>query len=185
MTFLIRPATDTDIPAIVDTLWAVQQDSQGVYPPRHLAPDRGAVQSWLERYPMQVRLVAVDMDDATVVGHVGIVAAEDTDPDLPKWFAEHDAPVAASDLLELTRLFVAPRARRAGVGKLLLDAATNHIIDLGYRPALCVMDTQEAARALYLRSGWEALGTFVGLSGRVNHLLLGPKNRVKERAANG
>src|SRR4029077_3319102 len=87
--------------------------------------------------------------------------------------------------MELTRLFVSPPARGRGVGKLLLDAATNFIIDQHRRPALCVLDTQVAARALYENEGWEELGEFIGVSGRLNYVFLGPERKVSQDESPG
>ena len=54
-------------------------------------------------------------------------------------------------------LFVALRARRRGVGRLLLEVAVEHCRAEGLRPVLDVVPAHEAAVALYSEAGWQVL----------------------------
>jgi len=57
------------------------------------------------------------------------------------------------------RLFVAPWARRRGVGGALLARAAVEALDLGRRPVLDVVTKDTAAIALYRREGWVEAGS--------------------------
>jgi len=58
-------------------------------------------------------------------------------------------------LAEVTRLFVAPTARGLGLGRRLLDQATQTAHSLEAWPVLGVVaDGRESAACLYLASGW-------------------------------
>jgi cystathionine gamma-synthase len=160
----IRPYREGDLSAVAAALLDVRND-RGTYLPPYVEASLTGVSEWLQRYPALRRWVAVD--GGVVVGHVQVVASADTDPDLPRFLDDH-TDVRPDDCLEVARLFVAPSSRRAGVGRALLDAATDFIVASGYRPALCVLTTQSEAAALYRESGWVERGSFVGVSGVEN-----------------
>jgi GNAT superfamily N-acetyltransferase len=69
--------------------------------------------------------------------------------------------VEATRLGVVARLLVAPDARRAGMGRLLLERAASEAHDRGLRPILDVTTRFEAAVSLYERSGWQRLGAVV------------------------
>ncbi|MFE1171124.1 GNAT family N-acetyltransferase [Streptomyces sp. NPDC058773] len=78
------------------------------------------------------------------------------------WVAEKDGAVAGHVALcgaEVSRLYVAPAARGAGVGGRLLRAVEAEAAARGLRPVLVVKSTDTAARALYERLGWLRRGT--------------------------
>jgi len=166
----IRSYAPSDLPALTAILKGIR-DHDGGYPPAYIGDEDEAIAQWLDRYPAEWRLVAVE--DGRVVGHVQVVEMADTDPDLPD-FLTTDGRVEPSSCAEITRLFVDPGSRRHGVGRALLAAASERIEQAGARPALCVLTTQEAARELYRSAGWLEIGTFVGVSGVVNHALVAP-----------
>ena len=63
---------------------------------------------------------------------------------------------AAARILILNDLFVAPDARRSGVGKSLLSAAANYGKEIGaVRLTLSTEVTNESAQALYEAEGWK------------------------------
>lgn len=66
--------------------------------------------------------------------------------------------VEASRLAVVARLFVAPRARRRGVGKALLSAASARAWQLGRHPVLDVVGGGSNATALYEAAGWRQVG---------------------------
>jgi GNAT superfamily N-acetyltransferase len=94
-------------------------------------------------------------EDGEVVGHVALhprshsevvhVASEATG--LPE---DHHAVIA--------RLLVAPRARRQGVGRGLLDVAAAEARARGLRPVLDVVTAYHGAMRLYEQSGWTRAG---------------------------
>lgn len=74
-----------------------------------------------------------------------------------------DVAVSATGLDEdriamVARLFVAPAARRQGVGRTLLERATDEAMRLGRRAVLDVVEEHRAAIALYEDCGWTLLG---------------------------
>lgn len=73
------------------------------------------------------------------------------------WVAEADGTVAGHAALcgrEISRLYVAPAARGAGLGRRLLRTAEAAATARGLRPVLEVKTTDTAAIALYERLGW-------------------------------
>lgn len=78
------------------------------------------------------------------------------------WVAEADGTVAGHAALcgrEISRLYVAPAARGAGLGRRLLHTAEAAATARGLRPVLEVKTTDTAAIALYERLGWHRHGT--------------------------
>jgi ribosomal protein S18 acetylase RimI-like enzyme len=65
----------------------------------------------------------------------------------------------ADRLGRIVRLYVDPAARRQGLARGLLEAATVEAREHGLRPVLNVMADGYAAIALYERSGWKLAGT--------------------------
>ncbi len=63
-----------------------------------------------------------------------------------------------SELAFVARLLVAPRARRGGLARALLDAALSHGAHLGRAVVLDVVEDDRAAVALYDATGWRRLG---------------------------
>lgn len=64
------------------------------------------------------------------------------------------------DLAEITRLFIAPTHRGAGIGHLLLRHAVQIAHDLGLWPVLDVRhDGRTEASRLYAAAGWRLVGT--------------------------
>lgn len=64
----------------------------------------------------------------------------------------------ASSFAVVARLVVAPAARGAGIGRLLLDTAASHARAQRLCPLLDVNALQVAVISLYERSGWIRLG---------------------------
>lgn len=64
-------------------------------------------------------------------------------------------------LAVVARLMVAPTARRAGVGRKLLQQATAEAVDRGLIPILDVVTAHLAAIRLYERCGWSNAGRVV------------------------
>ena len=138
MAALIRPRSDTDLPACVGALRATH-DASG-YPavwPRD--PVR-----WLTSRGRDVR-AWVAADDGAVVGHVALGHEDET------------TGTGTVPSLAVTRLFVAPAARGHGVGAALLTTAVDFARANASRPVLTVADTGRAAIRLYERAGWRRI----------------------------
>ncbi|MFE6743498.1 GNAT family N-acetyltransferase [Streptomyces tubercidicus] len=78
------------------------------------------------------------------------------------WVAETDGRIAGHAALcgpEVSRLYVAPAARGAGLGARLLRAVETEAAARGLRPVLEVKTTDASAIALYERLGWRRRGT--------------------------
>jgi GNAT superfamily N-acetyltransferase len=140
----IRPRQPADLEACVAVLRRVH-DRSGyparwpADPARWLSP-AGQIAAWVAEHA------------GAVVGHVGLTEG-DSPPDLLQ-----AAGAPASELTEITRLFVDPAARGAGLGGELLAAASAHAVASGLRPVLEVVDDAGPAIALYERSGWQQIG---------------------------
>ena len=64
--------------------------------------------------------------------------------------------VSIAPIVVLNDLFVAPEARKKGVGRLLLEAAARHAKDTGaIRLTLTTATTNTTAQALYESAGWK------------------------------
>lgn len=61
-------------------------------------------------------------------------------------------------LAVVARLLVDPGGRRRGVGRVLLERATDEAVRLGRRAVLDVVDEHRAAVALYEAAGWVRVG---------------------------
>ncbi|RKN40201.1 GNAT family N-acetyltransferase [Micromonospora endolithica] len=97
---------------------------------------------WLTPAHLRAAWVAADPDRA-IVGHVLVVAGD-------------------QDAAEVSRLFVAPRARRRAVGRLLLDQTCGWAREHRRRLVLEVVDRPDgAAPALYAAAGWRLTGAAV------------------------
>ena len=90
-----------------------------------------------------------------LAGHVCLCPAE-TGPSAAAWSSGAGVPV--DRLGVISRLFVAPDARRRGLGERLLVAACDEASRLGRHPALEVLERDRAAHALYERLGWRRAG---------------------------
>ncbi|MEU8781622.1 GNAT family N-acetyltransferase [Streptomyces sp. NPDC048637] len=78
------------------------------------------------------------------------------------WVAGTDGTVTGHAALcgaEVSRLYVAPAARGAGLGGRLLRAVAAEAAARGLRPVLEVKTTDTAAIALYERQGWRRRAT--------------------------
>jgi len=92
-------------------------------------------------------------------------------PDLAgAWVVELESAVAGHVALTrsglVTRLMVAPWARRHGLAVRLLGVAVARADALALRPSLQVVDTRIAAIALYEAAGWSCTGACVDVRGR-------------------
>jgi GNAT superfamily N-acetyltransferase len=148
---VVRPATVDDAAA----LGAVQVDTwqaayRGIIPDLlldGLAADASAEQ-WAHRLAApdsEVRLlVATSTDTAEVIGYVGLGACRDAD---------------LADAGEVYALYVRPESWRSGVGRRLLDRATDELAGRYDEAVLWVLARYDPARRFYEACGWAEDGT--------------------------
>jgi ribosomal protein S18 acetylase RimI-like enzyme len=135
MATVIRPRTDSDVPAGVTALRAAH-DVHGYPavwprdPVRWLTSNGGDVRAWVATV------------DGAVIGHVAVQPVDDP------------AGAGPGPSLAVVRFFVAPAAGGRGVGSALMAAAVDFICAYGSRPVLTVADSGDAAIRLYERTGW-------------------------------
>lgn len=141
---LIRNRSDADGSACLDLLLRVR--ARDGYP-IDLPPED------VENFFVTEAEVAawVAEQDGRIVGHVALHWAPD-DPTLVAVQRAIGLPVP--ELFMVSRLFVDPEVRRAGVGRALLGHATRHAQSLGRQAVLDVGQRLLAAVALYESEGW-------------------------------
>ena len=94
--------------------------------------------------PARIVLVATDRDD--VVGFAHAAATDDDD--------------AGEDVGQLYSLYLLHRAVGTGIGRALLERATEGMRDAGFATArLWVLESNQRARRFYERAGWSWEGT--------------------------
>lgn len=152
---------------LVDALVSVRA-AGGLYPPpQDTGGDRAALAAWFAESASTHQWAATT--DGRAVGHAMLTPAHTYLTDhLAR--AGHPAP---AQVLEVCRLFVDPAHRHHHHAWDLLTHACQAARDTGHQPALAVLDTFAAARALYERFGFVSTGTFAGLHG-LNHVLVLP-----------
>lgn len=146
---MIRARTDADLPALVPALRAVH-DRDGypsVWPddPVAFLGPPGTLGAWVAE------------TGGRVVGHVILRALPD---DLPGWAKVVGLP--ARDVAALSRLFVTPAGRGAGVAEALCRTAWAEAGRLNRRAVLDVHTRNAAAIRLYGRLGWAHVATVDG-----------------------
>jgi GNAT superfamily N-acetyltransferase len=143
---LIRRRHDADVPGCVALM---RRTHEGDGYPRYWRADP-------ERFLVGERETSafVAEHDSALVGHVALHDAAG-DPTLPA--AQRRCGLPAAGLAVVARLLVSPDARRLGVGRALLRAATEHAHAEGRRPVLDVIQADSGPVGLYERAGWERL----------------------------
>jgi len=147
MTWVIRARCDDEIDNCVALLADVHASDR--YPLYWPADPRG----WLTPPGLIGAWVAAHDH---IVGHIALCGA-DGDASAPTWSVACGLP--AERLALVSRLFVAPRARRRALGAALLDVAVAAASSHGRRAALEVLDHDRAALGLYERAGWQRVGS--------------------------
>jgi GNAT superfamily N-acetyltransferase len=168
MRVLLRPRVDSDITACANLVREVHAADRY---PRFLPDDLG---SFLIQPGSYGSWVADRSEE--IVGHVALVPRA-AQPVME--IACNALGLPASRLAVVARLFVSPRARGNGIGRLLLDAATAQADSLGLRPVLDVDTDLASAIALYEGRCWIRAGTvtlqFSNGRSLKEHIYLGPR----------
>jgi GNAT superfamily N-acetyltransferase len=143
METLVRPRAARDLGECLRVLEAVHH-ADG-YP--NYWPDDPA--RWLS--PTETLGAWVAEADGLVLGHI-VLRAATAEAGVQAWFDATGLP--PERLASVTRFFVSPELRGAGIGGALLDAACAEAAARGLRPALEVVETDRDAGSLYERRGW-------------------------------
>ncbi|HXW39387.1 MAG TPA: GNAT family N-acetyltransferase [Acidimicrobiales bacterium] len=146
----VRRRTDADLDVCVD-LATVVHERDGY--PRFL-PAGGDLRPFLSSSTAIGAWVAVE--GRTIVGHVA-VHRRASEPVMA--LATRTLGCEPDGLGVVARLLVAPTARRAGVGRRLLDHASAEATAAGLLPVLDVVTDHVPAITLYERCGWVRVGT--------------------------
>lgn len=139
----VRPAVAADLDAVTRTFLACWHESYVDFLPtgmRELYTMDSATELW-RRAPLQCMLVA----DAGERGVLGVT----------RFGGDRDEPTAG----HIFSLYVHPAGQGLGLGRALLDAATDRLREAGYVEAtLWVFAGNTAARAFYAKQGWQPDG---------------------------
>jgi GNAT superfamily N-acetyltransferase len=145
---LIREKAESDAAACLELLLEIHRKD---HYPLHITA--GQVPAFLGSGPEAAAWVAEE--DGRIVGHVALHIPPDY-PTLELAGARTGLP--PDGLVLLARLFVAPSARRTGLGRTLLRHAAAQARVLGRRAVLDVGQTLASAVALYEAEGWSRVG---------------------------
>ena len=167
---LIRPRRDGDLTACARLVREVHAADRY---PRYLPGDLTSFLSPQDPYGSWVAEL-----DCEIVGHIALVPG--TVPAAME-LAARTLGRREDQLAVVARLFVSPRARGAGAGRLLLDEATTAAAARGRWPVLDVDTELAGAIALYESRGWTRAGTitvrFKDGNILTEHVYLGPEPR--------
>lgn len=144
---LVRPRSEGDIPPCVELLSRVHEIDRY---PTYWPPDSRRFVA-----PPYERAAWVAGEEGAVIGHIALHDARQ-DPGCP--LAYEETGLATEQLVAVGRLFTDPGHRGLGVGRRLLEAATEEAHGQGLRPFLNVVRHLNGARALYEASGWADVG---------------------------
>lgn len=142
----IRERTAEDLPACVIALRAVYETDH--YPANW--PDDP--ERWVSA-PGRTTQAWVASVDGEIAGHLAVAVGLTDDA----WRDHTDR--APAELIEIIRLFVAPKHRGKGVGGRLMTAAQEYADRRGLQPVLEVADDESAAIGLYESLGWQLVDT--------------------------
>jgi len=164
---LIRPRRDDDLAACANLVREVHDHDRY---PRFPQADVGSFLALSNAYGCWVA-----DQDGEVTGHIALVPRG---MESAMELAAKALGRPADQLAMVARLFVSPRARGQGAGRLLLDTATAEATARGLWPVLDVDTELAGAIALYESQGWTRAGeiTVHWSDGRtlIEYVYLGP-----------
>jgi GNAT superfamily N-acetyltransferase len=142
MTVLLRPAADSDLPAVGDLHYRSRAAAYaGLVSPQALSfGDAGALGEWWAerwRWEKDTHRLTVAVEDDTVIGFTYV------------------GPTPAPGVSELYAIHVDPARVGTGVGRMLMADALPY---LGPRAVLWVLEGNTRARRFYERGGWRPDG---------------------------
>jgi GNAT superfamily N-acetyltransferase len=147
---LVRDRTEDDLGPCLEIARAVK--AQDNYPPL------GSIDiEWFLR-PAEQQAAWVAAEHTSVVGHVALHSAVDY---VSTRLASDYLERPQSELGVVSRLYVDPARRGAGVGHALLDHVTTAALEQGLHPVLDVATHLDGAVALYEAVGWKRIGDVV------------------------
>ncbi len=172
----IRPRRDSDVEALLDMAQLVKRLDG--YPPR------GPLDLASFLSPPQQLAAWVAEDGGVAVGHV---ALHRTGARATVRLAARHAGREPRQLAVVARVVVSPTARRAGVGRALLDVAVGDAHGRGLHPILDVATHLRGAVSLYESCGWDRAGEVTldveGEPGLQCYVYVGPAPGRDEGAA--
>lgn len=145
----VRPRKNADIPELAQVL--VRVHARDGYPVEGVADP----EAWLT--PPRELAAWTALFAGSPIGHISLTRATDSDDAAILW---HGATGLDIDQLAIpVRLFVDPRHRQGGAGKLLMAAAQNFASTHGLAMAFDVMLKDHDAIRLYEALGCKRIGT--------------------------
>ncbi|MGH9169339.1 MAG: GNAT family N-acetyltransferase [Acidimicrobiales bacterium] len=163
MRFDVRPRATADLD---DCALALREVYEADRYPRTFPDD--PVQ-WLQ-HPRQRQAWVAVTDTGSLAGHVALNVAEG-DPAISVSTAW--TGLGPEHLAVVSRLFVVPACRRAGVARALVDTAVRAAHEAGQRPVLDVLQADTEAISTYETLGWERAGSIVFKSARTGESMPG------------
>lgn len=146
----VRPRRDSDLDALASVLRTVHE--LGGYPVNWPNDPR----AWLTPSDLTAAWAAEAAEAPSPIGHCAVTRVDPGHPTAAIWEQAVQVP---SDMLDcVTRLFVLPRHRGAGLGAELLRAAAANAHSQGRRAVLEVLSSDSSAVELYRRQGWRETG---------------------------
>jgi ribosomal protein S18 acetylase RimI-like enzyme len=145
---MIRPRRSEDVEPCLRLLRAVHANDGYPFrwprdPPRWLT-ERDGLGAW------------VSETGGEIDGHLSLLGIDEARA-RREW--SEAVPVPFERLAVISRFFVAPGARRRGIGSALLRTAEEHAVAHDLRLVLDVADHNHDAIAFYERRGWKRVGT--------------------------
>lgn len=148
---IIRPRIEADIPSTVAALTTLYKAEN--YP---LGANRN-LQDFLTNPKNETSWVTLSPTTGKIIGHVA-TSTKAHDDCLDVWRSLHSDEHESGKLAVLSRLFVLPDGRRAGLAAELVEIAVRWNAERGIRLLLAVMVSSTAAIRLYDRLGWMRYG---------------------------
>jgi len=145
---VVRLRTEDDVDACVEMLKHVH--ALDGYPVEGAAMAR----SWITSDAADLRAWVAELD-GQIVGHAIVSRDQEGNAAADMWRNKHPNDTAAL----LQRLFVSPSARKAGVGRRLIETAISYSVQNDLHLVLNVMVKDTAAIRLYERMGWSCIGS--------------------------
>lgn len=153
---------------LLGVLQEVRQNHPSYPPLNQAGSDEESFLKWFTDEQPIYRLTA--LLDGEPIGHGSLV---DSHGYITRTLSESGFEVEALNSVEISKLFVSPRAQSKGVASRLLSELTGEALDRGMVAASCILASTTESLALHKKFGFELVNTFAGIDG-VNHVLILP-----------